>query len=333
MEQKMIIDGNRFTFVDTIDSPIAIADSWVKPKNKIGDGNGESKLYISSKEKIESFFGGRGFEAKCFILKKDMIAYMNAIHSEYLNPSQNYRGKEEMGLLWRNRLSKIESMPEIIEFYVKEQTQIEGERGYVNSKDDGFQIIREISLPLVSYISTMHLLEGKESIYYWRLFADFEAIEKRKAYIDNYGANKNQIEKGDNFEDEMPKYNVVRKAREGQEDYRRKLLSECPFCPITMINEETLLIASHIKPWAVSDKKERVDPNNGLILSPLYDKLFDRGFITFSEDRRVHISNWLSRQVKSRIGIHENQFFQFLPINDKREKYLNYHRTTVFKDT
>ena len=51
----------------------------------------------------------------------------------------------------------------------------------------------------------------------------------------------------------------IRYGREGQDEYRRKLLEECPFCPITMINEESLLIASHIKPWAVSDSIERTD--------------------------------------------------------------------------
>lgn len=132
-------------------------------------------------------------------------------------------------------------------------------------------------------------------------------------------------------EEPAPKVAAVRYGREGQDEYRKKLLEECPFCPITMINEESLLIASHIKPWAVSDSKERIDPNNGFILSPLYDKLFDRGYITFSDDKRVSISNWLSRQVKERIGIKDNQFFQFLPINKERTKYLEYHRATVFK--
>jgi len=122
-----------------------------------------------------------------------------------------------------------------------------------------------------------------------------------------------------------------RNAREGQGKYREQMLRECPFCPITMINEESLLIASHIKPWAVSDDKEKIDPKNGFILSPLFDKLFDRGFITFSDDRRVAISDWLSRQDKGRIGIKENQLFQFLPIDNEREKYLAYHRENVFK--
>ena len=180
----------------------------------------------------------------------------------------------------------------------------------------------------------MRLDYNGHPMFYLKLFADFEEIEKRKAFIENYGANKQEEEAaffGVREEALEEKKLTVKYGREGQDEYRRKLLEECPFCPITMINEESLLIASHIKPWAVSDSKERIDPNNGFILSPLYDKLFDRGYITFTDDKRVSISNWLSRQVRDRIGIKENQMFQFLPMNDTRAKYLEYHRDTVFK--
>ncbi len=331
----MIIEGNKFEFVDTIENPITVADSWVKPKNKLGGGNGEAKLYVGSKDKMESFFGGHGFIVYCFVVKRDLLAYMNAIREEYFHPSQDYRGKDDMRILWSERMKKIEVLPDIITFQIKEQTQIEGVRGYVNSSDEIYQLIREISLPLVTYISTMHLMYNGHSIYYWKLFADFQEIEKRKAYIENYGMTSYQ-EKGDEdswiVHEVIPDCpNPVKNVREGQDEYRKKLLAECPFCPITMINEESLLIASHIKPWAVSNSIERVDPNNGFILSPLYDKLFDRGYITFSNDKRVFVSNWLSRQVKERIGIKENQFFQFLPMNSEREKYLEYHRESVFK--
>jgi len=330
----MIIEGNKFEFVDTIENPITVADSWVKPKNKLGGGNGEAKLYVGSKDKMESFFGGHGFVVYCFVVKKDLLAYMNAIREEYFHPSQNYRGKEDMRSLWSERIKKINSQPEIITFQIKEQTQIGGIRGYVNSSDEIYQLIREISLPLVTYISAMHLIYNGHPIYYWKLFADFQEIEKRKAYIDNYGMSSLQDDEEDRWlvrEEEPVVHTPLRYVREGQEEYRKKLLEECPFCPITMINEESLLIASHIKPWAVSTLQEKTDPNNGFIFSPLYDKLFDRGYITFSDDKRVSISNWLSRQVKDRIGIKENQFFQFLPINPERAKYLEYHRQTVFK--
>lgn len=331
----MIIAGEKFRFDGTFDTPITVADSWVMPKNKLGEGNGEAKLYISSRDKMEAFFGEIGFTATCFVLRQDLEAYMNAIKSEYLEPSQDYRGKDEMQSLWSERMEKINLLPDgLVDFTLREQMQIAGPRGYVNSSDKIYRLIREISLPLVSYISAMRLDYKGHPMFYLRLFADFEEIEKRKSFIENYGAIKHSEEEKFfgvsevGVEEERP---IIKYAREGQDEYRRKLLEECPFCPITMINEESLLIASHIKPWAVSDSIERIDPNNGFILSPLYDKLFDRGYITFSDDRRVIISNWLSRQVKDRIGIKENQLFQFLPMNDDRARYLEYHRNTVFK--
>ncbi|MBR4920658.1 MAG: HNH endonuclease [Prevotella sp.] len=330
----MNIEGEKFTFVNTFETPITVADSWVMPKNKLGDGNGEAKLYVSSRDKMEEFFGEVGFTATCFVLRQDLQAYMQAIQSEYFSPSQEYRGKEEMHALWSERMEKINALPSgIVVFTIREQSQIAGPRGYVNSSDKVYKLIREISLPLVSYISAMRLDYNGQPMFYLKLFADFEEIEKRKAFIENYGATKQESEEpffGASEEQIEPKPQI-RYGREGQEEYRRKLLEECPFCPITMINEESLLIASHIKPWAVSNSKERIDPNNGFILSPLYDKLFDRGYITFSNDKRVSISNWLSRQVKERIGIKENQLFQFLPMNDSRASYLEYHRCTVFK--
>lgn len=331
----MIIAGEKFTFDGTFETPITVADSWVMPKNKLGDGNGEAKLYVSSRDKMEAFFGEIGFTVTCFVLRQDLQAYMNAIKAEYLTPSQEYRGKDEMRSLWSERMEKINALPDgIVDFTIREQSQIAGSRGYVNSSDKIYKLIREISLPLVSYISAMRLDYNGQPMFYLKLFADFDEIEKRKAFIENYGAVKREEEetfygvREDAFEE---KKTTVKYGREGQDEYRRKLLEECPFCPITMINEESLLIASHIKPWAVSDSKERIDPNNGFILSPLYDKLFDRGYITFSDDKRVSISNWLSRQVISRIGIKENQLFQFLPVNSERAKYLEYHRQMVFK--
>lgn len=331
----MIIGGEKFKFDGTFDTPITVADSWVMPKNKLGGGNGEAKLYVGSRDKMEAFFGEIGFTATCFVLRQDLQAYMQAIKTEYLSPSQEYRGRDEMRLLWSERMQKIDALPDgIVDFTIREQSQIAGPRGYVNSTDRIYKLIREISLPLVSYISVMRLDYNGQLMFYLKLFADFEEIEKRKSFIENYGAIKQTEDEkfyGAREETVDEKKPAVRYGREGQDEYRRKLLEECPFCPITMINEESLLIASHIKPWAVSDSKERIDPNNGFILSPLYDKLFDRGYITFNDDKRVSISNWLSRQVRDRIGIKENQMFQFLPINDARAQYLEYHRCMVFK--
>ncbi len=126
---------------------------------------------------------------------------------------------------------------------------------------------------------------------------------------------------------EMP---IFLKIRKGQNKFREKLLQTLkPKCPITDINDERLLIASHIKPWHFSNNIERMDTNNGLILSVLFDKLFDRGLITFSLDKEIKISNSLSSDNIKRIGIENNQIVDKLTIKNK-QKYLDYHHHKVF---
>lgn len=328
----MKIDGQNFTFVDTLNSSITVPDCFVKSGSKIGGGNGEAKLYIAPKSTMYPFFGDVGFAAKCFLLKSDLISYMNALHSEYLHPSQSYRAADIMPKLWQERVKKINTFPEVIEFTVHSQDQILGDRGYVNSKDAGYQLIREISLPLVTYISVMQLIDTTGSIiYYWKLFADFEAIsDKREALVFTYG------KKGEKNEQlpvrkETSRQTEIRRARQGQGLYRENLLMECPFCPITMINDERLLIASHIKPWAVANDVEKLDCKNGFMLSPLYDKLFDRGFMTFTDDRKIMLSNWISPANKKRLGVVDGQFIQMLPLDEERQAYMQFHRSSVFK--
>ncbi|MBQ7389294.1 MAG: HNH endonuclease [Paludibacteraceae bacterium] len=328
----MNILGENFKVKDVFNATLTVPDCFVKRQNKIGEGNGEAKLYVANKDVMRQFYGGEGFNAKCFILKQDLLAYMYAMETEYKKPSQDYHQKENLPQLWQERIQKINSLPNIIEFYIKDQTQIQGPRGYVNSYDEAYQLIRELSLPLVSYISALQLVDKfGQIIYYWKLFADFEAIaDKRTALVYTYG-KKVTIDARRTTKKEIHKNEEIRKARIGQGKYREALLLECPFCPITMINDERLLIASHIKPWAVSTDTEKIDSKNGFMLSPLYDKLFDRGFITFTNDRKILISNWLSPQNVSRLGIKENQFVQLLPMDDQRKAYLQFHRNSVFK--
>ena len=180
----------------------------------------------------------------------------------------------------------------------------------------------------------MQLTDSNGSIiFYWKLFADFEAIsDKKAASVYTYGKKVALKEVETQYQNKTSsRESEIRRARQGQGVYREKLLSECPFCPITMINDERLLIASHIKPWAIATDSEKLDPKNGFMLSPLYDKLFDRGLMTFSEERRIVLSNWISPKNKERLGVKDGQFVQMLPLDDARQSYMEFHRTSVFK--
>jgi predicted restriction endonuclease len=81
----------------------------------------------------------------------------------------------------------------------------------------------------------------------------------------------------------------LQKTRIGQGPFRSALLARWQGrCPLTGIAEPELLRASHIIPWnRCESDAERVNPENGLLLSALWDAAFDRGLVSFADDGRV----------------------------------------------
>lgn len=157
-----------------------------------------------------------------------------------------------------------------------------------------------------------------------------ETLEKEELGFLEFKDNKIVFRESRNIE--ITEKVSEQKIRIWQSTFRDRLFSEIKKCPITWITEKRLLIASHIKPWVYSSNEERINPKNGLLLSPLYDKLFDKwiGFITFTLDKRVLISNRLSRDTIMKLGIEHNQFIPELQI-DWREEFLEFHRKHIFQ--
>lgn len=330
----MKINGEILPTLSVFPSMMTVPDCVVVSSNKLGHGHGEAKFYISSKDEMYSFYGGEKFTARCFMLKKDLLYYMNAIKNEYLEPSQDYSKKTDFPQLWNERVKMIENLDDVIFFNISDQYQIAGPRGYINSKDDGYQIIRKIALPLVSYVYVEKVGLESDPLFYWKLFVDFDAIwEKQNGpLVFNYGRQKlNEQTIGKTDRKKQKESQDLRKAREGQGKYREQLLEQCRFCPFTMISDERLLIASHIKPWAASNDIEKIDPYNGYMLSPLFDKLFDRGFITFTENRHIILSEFISPYTWKQIKLKNDAFIKVLPMDDKRIEYLKFHHQSVFK--
>lgn len=90
-----------------------------------------------------------------------------------------------------------------------------------------------------------------------------------------------------------------------------------------------LLVASHIKPWRSANNHERISSENGLLLSPLYDKLFDLGFITFNNKMQIVVSKKLSVENVKLINIDCNKIFISNPSNELC-KNMSYHRENIF---
>jgi len=125
---------------------------------------------------------------------------------------------------------------------------------------------------------------------------------------------------------ELEKVQII-KARTGQGLYRQNLLGIEEKCRVTLVDDPRVLIASHIKPWRVSDNKEKLDGNNGLLLSPHVDCLFDKALITFSKAGYIQFVDSSSKSIASRWGIHETNIGK---LNKSQQEYMEYHRDLLF---
>lgn len=119
-------------------------------------------------------------------------------------------------------------------------------------------------------------------------------------------------------------------SRIGQGIFRKALMEKYHgSCIIAQVNHPKLLVASHIKPWAVSSNSERLDVNNGLLLSATYDRLFDAGLITFDKTGKIYLSSFIGKQNESRLHLVSDMRFNLFP-TEKMVIFLEYHNDNLF---
>ncbi|MGI8597968.1 MAG: HNH endonuclease [Chitinophagaceae bacterium] len=126
------------------------------------------------------------------------------------------------------------------------------------------------------------------------------------------------------------------KTRINQNVFRQIVLANYSGrCAITGIDITDLLVASHILPWS-KNEEERLNPENGICLSPLYDKAYDRGYITINQNFEILLSKDL---IRTNYKSYHQKFFSFLTgskINLPQKyypnkKFLQFHMDVIFK--
>lgn len=126
----------------------------------------------------------------------------------------------------------------------------------------------------------------------------------------------------------------VLEVRTKQSLFKRRLLTVERECRLTRVADLRFLRASHIKPWAkCATGDERVDANNGLLLSPAADHLFDRGWITFEDSGALVRSNALPGDVIGKLGIDLSQGRKCGTFTQSQKTYLEYHRNKIFENS
>ena len=119
-------------------------------------------------------------------------------------------------------------------------------------------------------------------------------------------------------------------SRVGQGIFRKALFDKYHGrCIITGIDHPKLLVASHIKPWAVSSNRERLSADNGLLLSATYDRLFDSGLITFDRHGKIYLSSLIGAENIQRLGLSNDMCFNLMT-NRTMGEHLDYHNDVLF---
>jgi len=361
--QKIKISGIEYKILDSIQD-LRVEDSFIHRSNKLAqfEGNGEAKKYVGSyrDEKIQvisNFFNysNWGVEYKdqeknkktmaaariagavmqdetCFFSKANLLQYLEDAKVEYFAKEQGYH--QDIGAQYSARLEEIKNLPsDYIYFSIYDasdgltQTQ---SRAYIRSDDPIWNIWRKLIIPKISYLSILKIVPDESKapdekpLFYFRVVLDYQYRSLvHPSLLKEY-------------ETESAPESLTKKSyRVGADKYRRAVIDHMPQCPFTLITEERLLIASHIKPYIVCMKEGREDQAlhhlNGLSLSPTYDRLFDQGFITFTDEGDLICGTQLNAITWSRLNINPASKKRMRIFPEEREGYLEYHRRHVFQ--
>lgn len=353
--QKIKVDGTEYYIIDSIQD-LRAEDSFIFHKNKLEEftGSGEARKYVGSYigtkgERLSEFFnysnwgnvkvdGKRTYPTiqnkNCFFSKNNLLKYLDDAKIEYIKQEQIY--KDDISSLFQLNLDKVNALEVNNNFFsiydVSDFLDNKQNRGYIRSDDEIWDIWRKLVLPKISYLSILKIVkiddeEHRNPLFYFRILLDyqFRSIVHPKAL--------EEVEH--EIEEIIPEEKIV-KYRQGATKYRKQVIEHMPQCPFTKISDERLLIASHIKPYNICIKEDKeneaLDYLNGLSLSPTYDKLFDQGYITFTNDGELICGTQLSSYTWEKLNINPNAKNKMRIYPEDRESYLEYHRNYVFQD-
>ncbi len=356
--QKIQIDGVEYYIVDYIQN-LRAEDSFIHRNNKLAifKGNGESRKYVGSYtgkngDRLKDFFeyqnwgDTKGEDGKrvyptisknCFFSQSNLLQYLYDARIEYQTQEQIYH--RDIGCFFDINLKSIQRLSNnIISFAIHDVSDFQdnkrGNRAYIRSNEEVWDVWRKLILPKISYLSILKIIPvdtrlSTKPLFYFRILLDykFRSIVHPKLTVSTTEVVKENKEI------------IHRKsvARKGASKYRKKVFEYMPQCPFTKISDDRLLIASHIKPYQVCINEERedqaIDYLNGLSLSPTYDKLFDQGYITFTNSGQLICGTQLSSYTWDKLNINPNAKNIMRIYPEDREEYLDYHRKFVFQDS
>ena len=122
---------------------------------------------------------------------------------------------------------------------------------------------------------------------------------------------------------------AIIRARRGQGLFKQRVMLIEAKCRITGVENPVHLVASHCRPWRDSTNDQRLDGENGLLLTPSVDHLFDRGFIGFEDSGDLIVSPVAHLPSLARMGIETRRVLNVGGFTEGQRAYLDFHRNAV----
>jgi len=186
-----------------------------------------------------------------------------------------------------------------------------------------FDISIELALGIANLIDrvTVDLIKGNAVL-------DMPQIESSVTKLNEW---EDRLEKSISINQDLAETEreTLVKSRRGQGQFRTDLLLIEHACRVTGVNNPAHLIASHTKPWRDSSNAERLDPENGFMLTPTIDHLFDRGFLSFENNGDLIVSHVAHRESMHKMGLPENHQLNVGNFSAGQKSYLSWHRDSI----
>ncbi len=259
-------------------------------------------------------------------LKKEIVNFLEDVRQKKYNDLEKYKIN-----------SIIKNMLMIVYFYDRFVP--------VCTNPEIDKCLKSVSIPFEKNAPMVYknlaLVEWKKTVpeladWSNQIVFDFCRWLKGKNIITNKEdlCNNAVIEEAQKIEEEISSLNVegaskkaIINVRVNQGTFRDKLLKRYNKCCLCGVGNQTLLIASHIKPWSESEPKEKLDVDNGFLMCPNHDRIFDKGYITFDDDGKIIISDRLTENDRLFLNVDSRMHIE---LTESNKKYLKFHRENVF---
>ena len=280
-----------------------------------------SQIYLSRSYKAQF---GSDYENAFIYLKNEIVNFLEDIRQENYDNFKKYKIN-----------SKIKNMLMIVYFYDSDRFVPVCTNPAIDKCLESVSIPFEKDTPMV--YKNLALVEWKKTVpeladWSNQMVLDFCFWLNRKNIITNKEEICNNIVQ--KIEEEISSLNIdgaskkaIINVRVNQGKFRDLLLKKYNRCCLCKVETPALLIASHIKPWAESEPEEKLDVDNGFLMCPNHDRIFDKGYITFDDDGKIIISDRLTENDRVFLNVDSRMHIE---LTESNKKYLKFHRENVF---